>query len=256
LPSAVDSVFFENFVIKLPAYLKFEAGNVNSQNEVILNRGFKVSEGFMKMLKLQKLDFGAAGLVLDNGVLKLNDEVSIQGKVYIKGTNLNASQLNAIDIKPTISVGEISISVVEAELSPNIEPISEVVTLNLPEFIKEEGTILDIQNPLITIETGNTTGIPVQATLTLIPKKNGAIIPNASVTTQLTIAAATVPGKFTWSRFWISKSNEGVSDSYQAVIIPALPNLFKLAPDEVEIRVQPIVSGNKHTIDLYALKNH
>ncbi len=255
LPTSIDSVFFENYTIKLPEYLKFKTGNVNNQNEVILNRGFKVSEGFSKTLTLEKFDFGATGKLLENGVFTLNDVISMQGKVYIKGTNLNTNELGTIEIKPSFQLSEISLSLIEGEIVPQIAPINKTIPLNLPDYLKQENTKLDLQNPVITIQIGNSMGIGVEADVTLIPKRNGVAIADATVNCHLDIAAAHQLGESTWSKFWISKSNEGVSDQYQPVIVPEIANLLKIAPDEVEIIVTPIVSGSRQLLDLYSPKN-
>lgn len=255
LPTSIDSVFFENYTIKLPEYLKFKTGNVNAQNEVILNRGFKVSEGFSKTLTLEKFDFGTTGEALENGIFTLSDAVSLQGKVYIKGTNLNINDLGTIEIKPSFQLSDISLSLIEGEILPEIAPINKIIPLNLPDYLKQENTKLDLQNPVITLQIGNTMGIGVDAEVTLIPKRNGVAIPDAAVNCHLEIAAAQQLGQSTWSKFWISRSNEGVSDQYTSVSVPEMANLLKIAPDEVEIIVTPTVSGSRQLIDLYSPKN-
>lgn len=255
LPLAIDSVFFDNFTIQLPTYLKFSTGNVNSLNQVILNRGFKVSQGFSKTLTLEKIDFGSSGLILDNGIFNLNDIVSMKGKIYIKGTNLNTKDLGTIDIIPTIQMSNISLALIEGEINPTLPSIEKNIVLNLPPFLKDAGSKIDLQNPVITLEIGNSMGIPVDASISLIPKKDGAIIPNASVNSQISILQAEVLGQTTWSRFWLAKSNDGVSNLYQPLIIPAMSNLLKIAPDEIQVKVIPTVTGNRQKFDLYSAKN-
>lgn len=255
LPTSIDSIFFENYTIKLPEYLKFKTGNVNSQNEVILNRGFKVSEGFSKTLTLEKFDFGTSGKTLENGVFTLSDAVSMQGKVYIRGTDLNINDLGTIEIKPSFQLSDISLSLIEGEISPEIAPINKIIPLNLPDYLKQENAKLDLQNPVITLQIGNTMGIGVDAEVTLIPKRNGVAITDATVNCHLEIAAAQQLGQSTWSKFWISRTNEGISDQYIPVTVPEMANLLKIAPDEVEIIVTPTVSGSRQLIDLYSPKN-
>jgi hypothetical protein len=255
LPSSVDSVFFENFTIQLPSYLKFKTGDVNSQNQVILNRGFKVSNGFTKTLTLEKIDFGTNGKLLNNGTFSLNDAITMIGKIYVKGTNLNFADLGVIDIKPNVQISDIALSVIEGEITPVIPQITKVMTMNFPEFLKQSGTKLDVQNPVITMEVGSSMGIPVDATVNIVPKKAGVAIPNASISSQVSIPAAQTVGVTSWNKFWIAKSSSGISNQYQAIVIPTLPSLFMVAPDEIEITVTPTVSGTRQTIDLYSTKN-
>ncbi len=256
LPTSIDSVFFENYTIKLPAYLKFKSGDVNSNNEVIINRGFKVSDGFLKTLTLEKIDFGTAGKLLENGIFSLNDLVSLKGKIYIKGTNLNTNELGTIQIKPTIEIGDISLSLIEAEIAPQIAPIVTNFKLNLPDFVKQDSTKLDLQNPVITLDIANTMGLAVDAEITLIPKRNGIAVSNSAITGKISIAAATVLGKPTSTKIWIATSNEGISSQYKALIIPELANLFKVAPDEIDIVVTPSIIGDRQVVDLYSTSNN
>lgn len=255
LPTSIDSLFFENFTIQLPSYLKFSNGNVNSQNQIILNRGFKVSNGFSKTITLEKIDFGVNGLALDNGTFSLNDQVTMQGKVYIKGTNLNTKDLGTIEIKPTIQMADISLALIEGEITPVLPSITKSMSLKLPDFLTESGTKLDLNNPVITLQIGNSMGIPVDAAISLVPKKNNIVIPDASVSSVLSIAQATNIGETNWSNYWLAKSNEGVSSQYQSVVLPAMANLLKIAPDQIEVSVLPTISGTHQKVDLYSPKN-
>jgi hypothetical protein len=254
LPTNVDSLFFENYTITLPSYLKFKTGDVNSQNQVILNRGFKVSNGFSKTLTLEKIDFGTDGKLLTNGTFSLSDAVSMGGKIYAKGTNLSVSQLGTITVKPTITVGTINLSVIEGEITPALPTITKIKTTTLPAFLEQDGAILDLQNPVITMEIGNSLGIPIEATVNIVPKKNCVAISGGSVSGKATIPAATLIGQTSWTHYLISKNSQP-STSYQNIVIESLPNLFKIAPDEIDIIVTPVVSGTKQTVDLYAAKS-
>jgi len=257
LPPSVDSIFLRNYTIKLPSALKFKAGDVNSQNEVILNRGFKVSEGLTKILTLEKFDFGNTGNILDNGTFNFNDAVSMSGSAYIKGTNLNSSDIGTVEITPTIEIGTMDIALIEGKIDRVIEPISKSIPLNdLPDMFKNENNNLDIKNPVISIEIGNTMGIPVDVVLNLVPMSKGVIIPNATILSPtLHIAAAAVLGQSTWSKFRISKSFEVYPDGFTSIVIANLPNLLKTIPDSILINVTSNVTGERQNVDLYSPKN-
>jgi hypothetical protein len=255
LPAAIDSLFFRNYTIKFPSTLNFKAGTVNAANEIVLNRGFKVSEGFLKTLSLESFDFGVSGNTLNNGTFNLKESVSLSGEVYIKGTNLNASDMNSVTVNPSIEIGDMSIAVVEALVAPVLEETNKQVTINLPDFLKQDGTKLDILNPVITFEVGNTTGIPIDLTLDLIPKRKGVAIASGIIHTGVSVAAATVLGKHTWSNFWIAPTDAGISAGYSPLIITNLSDLLKTVPDEIEVKVKPVVAGTKHRVDLQSTLN-
>ncbi|MCE5331698.1 MAG: hypothetical protein LLF95_06105 [Bacteroidales bacterium] len=255
LPSSIDSIFFQNYTIKLPASMKFKTGDVNMNNELILNRGFKVSEGFTKILTLESFDFGSNGIALTNGYFVLNETVNLKGGAYIKSSSINSNELSTVTINPKITIGSMPISVIEGQVSTAIDPISESIELDMPETLKNGDNNLDIQNPVITLEIGNTMGIPIDLNLNLIPKRKGVAIPNASISTTISVAAATNLGAYTWSKFWIAKTNEGVTAGFTPVIIPELSNLLKTIPDEIEIKATAVITGTRHKVDLYSAKN-
>lgn len=255
LPSNIDSVFFDNYTIQLPSMLQFKTGDVNSNNEVVLNRGFKVSQGFSKTLTLEGFDFGTNGITLTNGNFSLHQAVTMSGGAYIKGTNLNSSSIGTVDVQPTISIGKMDISVIQGQISPVIDPITQNVSLNLPGMLKNENNNLDIKNPIITLQIGNTMGIPIDLALNLVPKLNGAAIPNGTISTTLHIAPATVLGQTTWSKFRLSATATGIIDDFQQILIPNLPNLLKTIPDGIDINAVPTITGDRQTVDLYSLKN-
>lgn len=255
LPSGIDSLFFRNYTIKLPASMKFKTGDVNVSNEVIINRGFKVSEGFTKVLTLESFDFGATGLTLTNGNFVLNEAILMSGSAYIKNSSINSSTLGNVTVQPKITIGTIPIAQIEGQVAPKIDPVSEVITLDIPDMLKDGDNNLDIQNPVITLEIGNTMGIPLDLAISLIPKRKGVAIPNSTITTTVKVAAATTLGEFNWSKFWLSKTTEGVSTGYTSVIIANLSDMLKTFPDEIEVKAVPTITGTNHKVDLYSKKN-
>ena len=255
VPLAVDSIYFNNYTITFPKSLKFKAGDVNSKNQVILNRGFAVSEGFTKNMTLQSFDFGTSGLSLVDGYFVMNEKLTMTGGAYIKKSTLDVTDLDGIIVSPKINVGAMNIAEIEGFISQTIDPVSKKIDLGLPEMLKGGTNNLDIQNPVITLEIGNTVGIPLDLNLSLTPKRKGVTIPEGTVTTKLSVAAATNVGTYTYSKFWLAKSNEGVNQGFTAVVLPNLPNLLKTIPDEIEISGTAVITGVKHKVDLYSPKN-
>jgi len=254
LPAGIDSVFFDNYIIQFPAFLHFKTGDVNNLNQLVLNEGFLVKNGFTKAITIQKIDFGTNGIDLINGSLVLNEAVTMSGDAYIKGTNLNSKDISSIDISPVVTIGTMAISQIEGKISTTIQPVSQNLSLNLPSFLTGGASVFDVINPVMSLEIGNTMGIPVSMDLTLTPKKNGAVITEGIIKTQVSIAPATILGQTTWSRYWISNLCKGYSAGYDTINV-ALPKLLKYVPDHIEISAVPTVTGNRQTIDLYSLKN-
>ena len=257
MPASIDSLFFRNYTIKLPSFLKFVAGTTNSNNEIILNRGFKVSEGFIKTFDLEKLDFGADGVLLTKGSINIDEQISLIGSAYLKqtGLNLKASDLGTIEISPSITIDSLTLSIVEGKFSPTIKPYSSTIQLGMPSYLMNENVKLDVSNPVIMIKAGNTMGIPVDVALTMTPKRSGVVLTDAIINTNVSIAAATNIGLPTSSQFWLARSADGISSGYQPILVPNLVNFLKKIPDEMDVKLTPVVTGDHHKIDLMAQKN-
>ncbi len=255
IPTAIDSLFFRDYTIQFPSFLKFKAGDVDAQNRLILNGGFKVVNGFTKALTIQNIDFGVNGIALVNGVFNLHQPVTMTGSVYIKGANLNSNDLSTVIISPIVTIGSMSIAQITGKISTTIQPISQNIPINLPSFLSSGASVLDIVNPVMTLEIGNTMGIPVNLDLTLTPKKGG-IVQTAGIinTNKINIAPASVLGQTTWSRYWISNSCKGFSAGFDTINVP-LPNLLKSIPDQILISAVPTITGDKQTIDLSSSNN-
>jgi hypothetical protein len=179
----------------------------------------------------------------------------MQGDAHIKGTNLNSSQIGTVNVTPTISIGSMSLSIIEAKLAPTIDAISQSIKLDLPDLLKSKDNNLNIKNPVITLEIGNTTGIPIEMNLNLVPKIKGVAVANATINTTLSIAKAAVLGKTTWSKFRLSKVATGILDDHTNIVLSNLSELLKTLPDSISINVTPTITGDNHLVDLYSPKN-
>ena len=255
LPTSIDSIFLDNYTITLPGMLKFKSGDVNSQNQIVLNKGFKVSEGLTKTLTLESFNFGTSGTTLTAGTFKLHEAVSMTGGAHIKGTNLKSSDLQPVEVVPTIQIDPMSLSVIECEIAPAIDPIAQNIKLDLPDVLKNKDNNLALK-PVLTFEIGNSMGIPIDLSLNLTPKSKGVAIPNANISTSLHITETSIPGQTTWSKFRLAASATGLFDDHKEVLIPNLDSLLKTIPDEIGINATPTIDVSKHHIvDLYSPKN-
>ena len=147
--------------------------------------------------------------------------------MFVKGSNINTSELGTVTIKPAIQIGEMNLGVIQAEINQQLASINKKLHLNFPEFLKGDSSKLDLQNPFISLEIGNTFGAAVEAKITIIPKRNGEIIPNASIFCTINIAAAKVLGIPTISKFRLSKSIDLSGANITQIAIPDLPKLLK-----------------------------
>jgi len=260
LHSGIESLYFSNYIIKLPPFLVFDDPLVdNTTNELKLNDvEITRANGYTKILTFKVIDFlrlNGSSIPLVNGKFTLNRQATMKGAAYIKNTSLTGSEVGSFLVQPSIVFDDMVVQQIDGEIKPAIDPTIHKVTLNLPDAIKQPGNILDIQNPVITLQVGNSMGFTVDAVLKMIPKNKGAIITQDTIPKiNFTVPPAITLGQTKWYNYWISKSDTLISN-YKSLVSKKLPLLFKIAPDEIEINVTSAVSGNRQLVDLYSQKN-
>ena len=255
-----ETINFKNYTIELPGFLKFADSDNLTNNKLVLNEGFNLSTGFSKELHLVGFDWNSVGgnVLNADGTFSQDIAIKMTGSVYVNSTeNLDSKSFTStqIEVQPSITIGDMDLSVISGEIKPKIDQISQSVKVDLPAALKNENNNLDIKNPVIEFEIGNSMGIAIDLPLNLIPISKGVAVPNATISTSLHISETSVMGQTTWSKFRLSAAATGITDDHQIVIIPNLANLLKTIPDSISITAVPAISGNKQTVDLYSPKN-
>ncbi|MFZ4724023.1 MAG: hypothetical protein ACOYMD_01110, partial [Paludibacter sp.] len=126
LPAGITAIYLDSFKIALPKCLKFKTGDVNAKNELVINEEVGIGT-LTKVLTLEKFDFNATGgNVLVDGLFKLNESVSMKGSAHINSSTLNSKDINksSFEIKPSIEIEKMTLSLVEAQVEQTIDPIA------------------------------------------------------------------------------------------------------------------------------------
>lgn len=250
IPASVNKLKFKDYTIKFPEFLIFE-GNEVQNNRLILNDEVTISEGFSKTLVIKQFSFGNNNPIADEHIT-INDSIILDGQLYIQESDLNSDDLANIIIRPTVSITPMELGVVSGKIDPEIDPEKETVDIgDIPDFMKDDDVVLDIMNPLITVNAGNSIGVPVNADLNIRPMQKGNVITGGVVNASIGIEPTGVLGSTTWSNFWISDTQEGMPSNYIYVPTPNLPNLIRKVPDSISIVVNAEADPNAlHSIDL------
>ena len=142
-------------------------------------------------------------------------------------------------IMPQVSIDEMKLGEITGKVNVDIEEVNEEVDLgDIPDFLKDKDVVLDIEHPVIMLEVGNTTGVPVLADLTLTPLADGNPIENGIIELrQIEVQVADEMGEYTWSNFFISNSEAGMEPGFIPVDVPNLPNLIRQIPDVIQINM-------------------
>lgn len=226
--------------IVFPDYIVFKAEEGIQGHELILD-GQVLSENgksYSRTLKVEGYEFGentGFGKEPVNGTLTIDGKISMEGDVVTSGV----SGSGTLSLVPTAVLGEMTMNSVRGVIQPNIDAETTNIELNdLPDFLKDEETRLDISNPVILLRANNPLETPVEVDAVLTPLKNNTVVTGKSVEVG-NGDIVLVPGA---NVIALSRTGEssvaGVTDN---VKVEDINNLLETIPDDIEVKLKPVV---------------
>lgn len=230
--------------IVFPDYIVFKAEEGIQGHELILD-GQVLSENgksYSRTLKVEGYEFGentGFGKEPVNGTLTIDGKISMEGDVVTSGV----SGSGTLSLVPTAVLGEMTINSVRGVIQPNIEAEATKIELNdLPDFLKDEETRLDITNPVILLIAKNPLNTPVEVDAVLTPMKNNTQIEGKEVKVgsgngKTPVVLASGENVIALSRTG-ECTIEGVTSN---VKVEDINNLLETIPDDIEVKLKPVV---------------
>lgn len=236
--------------IQFPKFIVFDDKDniIDEENCLIINGEMDVDAGYRVELDIAEFNFeeeenpiqevGSEKRLHIDGAVTLDGQlrVTVRGDGTLPGTV-------TVGIMPQVSIDEMKLGEITGKVNVDIEEVNEEVDLgDIPDFLKDKDVVLDIEHPVIMLEVGNTTGVPVLADLTLTPLADGSPIENGIIELRreerdIVVKAADEMGEYTWSNFFISNSEAGMELGFEFVDVPNLPNLIRQIPDVIQINM-------------------
>lgn len=235
--------------IVFPDYIVFKAEEGIQGHELILD-GQVLSENgssYSRTLKVEGYKFGedtGFGKEPVNGTLTIDGKISMKGDVVTSGV----SGSGTLSLVPTAVLGEMTINSVRGVIQPKIEAEATKIELNdLPDFLKDEETRLDISNPVILLRANNPLETPVEIDAVLTPMKNNAQIEGKKV--EIGSGYDKDPVKLASGNNVIALSRTGectIEGVTSNVKVEDINNLLETIPDDIEVKLKPVVSNEKY----------
>lgn len=236
-----NSVTAKNLEIQLPDFLMFEKGEVAEGNKLILNN--EELKNAQKVLHVIGYKFGektGEGEKPDD-----NRSITIDGKVTMKGEveTLVTGGSGSLEMTMHVTLGEMTANSVTGVIQPEIKAETTNIELNdLPDFLKDEETRMDITNPVILLRAENQLETPVEVDAVLTPMKDNAQIDGKEVKVgsgngKTPVVLASGENVIALSRTGES-SLEGVTAN---VKVEDMNNLLETIPDDIEVDLKPVV---------------
>ena len=258
-----DKITFPDLKITFPSILDFEpyiglSNNILDLNDLTINKG----EEKKISLQVKGYKFGNEtpdGKKIIGNTLNINEEVKVEGKaaVYVK---MNSS--GTITFTPTIELQEMDIQSVTGVIQPIIEPTGSTVNLeNLPDFLEDDATELDITNPIFTFIAKNPLEAPIVLNGTMQGEKNGSIIEGSTVILGRNgIDQQDIILEKGDNIIALSRLGTGGPEGSKNIKVSNINDLIKKIPDVVKVDLNPLVDyATYYTVDLttsYAMESN
>lgn len=233
-----------------PDYIVFKEDEGIQDNELILDEEVLSVNGssYTRTLKVEGYKFSdAAGSGMKpnaEGSLTIEGNISMEGDVVTSGI----SGTGALALVPKAVLEEMTVNSVTGVIQPKIEAETTKIELNdLPDFLKDEDTRLDITNPVILLKADNPLETDVEIDAVLTPKKNNVNIEGHEVkigTGYGQNKVALIPGTNIIALSRTGKcSIEGVTENIK---VEDMNNLLETIPDDIDVNLQPIVRNENY----------
>lgn len=230
--------------IVFPDYIVFKDEEGIQGNELILD-GQVLSENgssYSRTLKVEGYKFGedtGFGKEPVNGTLTIDGKISMKGDVVTSGV----SGSGTLSLVPTAVLGEMTINSVRGVIQPKIEAEATKIELNdLPDFLKDEETRLDITNPVILLIANNPLETPVEVDAVLTPMKNNTQIEGKEV--KIGEGSDKKPIELAPNKknlIALSRTGESSIEEATNVKVEDINNLLETIPDDIEVKLKPVV---------------
>lgn len=230
--------------IVFPDYIVFKAEEGIQGHELILD-GQVLSENgssYSRTLKVEGYKFSenaGAGKKPNGGTLTIEGVISMEGEVVTSGV----SGTGTLSLVPKTVLREMTANSVTGVIQPEIKAETTNIELNdLPDFLKDEETRMDITNPVILLRAENQLETPVEVDAVLTPMKGNAQIDGKEVKVGSGYGKTPVVLASGKNVIALSRTGECTIEGVTSnVKVEDINNLLETIPDDIEVDLQPVV---------------
>lgn len=238
-----------NLKIIFPDYIVFKAEEGIQGHELILD-GQVLSENgssYSRTLKVEGYKFSEnarAGRKPNEGTLTIEGVISMEGEVVTTGV----SGTGTLSLVPKTVLREMTASSVTGVIQPEIKAETTNIELNdLPDFLKDEETRMDITNPVILLRAENQLETPVEVDAVLTPMKGNAQIYGKEVKVGSGYGKTPVVLASGKNVIALSRTGECTIEGVTSnVKVEDINNLLETIPDDIEVDLQPVVRNEDY----------
>lgn len=235
--------------IIFPDYIVFKAEEGIQGHELILD-GQVLSENglsYSRTLKVERYKFSenaGAGKKPNEGTLTIEGVISMEGEVVTS----EVSGTGTLSLVPKTVLREMTANSVTGVIQPEIKAETTNIELNdLPDFLKDEETRMDITNPVILLRAENQLETPVEVDAVLTPMKGNAQIDGKEVKVGSGYGKTPVVLASGKNVIALSRTGECTIEGVTSnVKVEDINDLLETIPDDIEVDLQPVVRNKKY----------
>lgn len=245
-PQAI--ITLDNYTIKFPKTIV--SNQLNSNNEYIISNS-TVGSGLNKEFYISGLDFSdeTNGMITtENNNITLDKNVTVNGQVTAANVT-PATTIGSIILKTAIEIEPITINEIQGKVDPKININVSPLTFDLPDFLSDKETNLDLLDPMIELTTNNPIDIPIIINSIAQGFKNKVL--NSEVAIQGTSENPILIDANKKSTISLSNSGTAGSTDSKKYKIDNLSTLLSNVPNEIQFKMNAYADQRAiHTIQL------
>lgn len=224
----------------------FEKGEVEEGNKLILNNEeLKNAQKVLHVIGYKFWEKTGEGEKPDD-----NRSITIDGKVAMKGEveTLVTGGSGSLEMTMYVTLEEMTANSVTGVIQPEIKAETTNIELNdLPDFLKDEETRMDITNPVILLRAENQLETPVEVDAVLTPMKGNAQIDGKEVKVGSGYGKTPVVLASGKNVIALSRTGECTIEGVTSnVKVEDINDLLETIPDDIEVDLQPVVRNEDY----------
>ena len=259
---AYESIKVPDLKIQLPKFLVFakKYDEIDSNNLLSLNLDIKKGNSASIAYTYDIESYHFAEKTGDQGEITVTDNKAVIEDNSIKVTGkstvvVSANSQGQLYIKPSITIDAMPVKSVRGIIQPTIDETTSNVNLdNLPDFLQDDATELDIANPVFTFIAKNPLDARIVLNGEMYGSKDGVKIDNSIVyigDEKSVDKQAIVLEPNSTTTIGLSRLGTGGKEGAKTIKVSDINNLIKKIPDAVDFKLQPAVTHDEYSsVDL------
>lgn len=240
--TTLSEVTLEHIEIEFPQWIIFDDSSISSGNRLVIeNIPVDKSAPYIRNVSISGIDFTKMdegyGLDPESHKLTIKGKINYTGSIRVYTDKVIGSTTEPFSLTADLYLygkdmtEDIDIEVIDADITYGSEQISEEFSLELPEELSGENTVLDLQGAMLLMDIDNGSPLPVSASGRIAARdKDGKDISSAS----FMLPEIAADGKTSYAVSENGDSHPG----YAPVAAPGFDGLLYRLPSSIGINAE------------------